>query len=87
LKVTAPPGAKGALINFGTWQSAIYGFAMAAELKDLRKKLFPQRLPAMKPRLASKGVLHKSGVVSFSFDNPPSPLAPFSPGKPYNFFA
>ena len=61
--MTAPPGAKGALINFGTWQSAIYGFAMAHELKDLRKKLFPDRLPALKPRLTSRGVLHKSEEV------------------------
>lgn len=63
LKVTAPPDAKGALINFGTWQSAIYGFAMAHELKDLRKKLFPDRLPQLKPRLTSRGVLHKSQEV------------------------
>ena len=62
--MTAPPGAKGALINFGTWQSAIYGFAMAHELKDLRKKLFPDRLPQLKPRLTSRGVLHKSEEVS-----------------------
>ena len=63
LKVKAPPNAKGALINFGTWQSAIYGFAMAFELKALRRKLFPNRLPPMKPRLSSRGLLHHSEVV------------------------
>ncbi len=62
--MTAPADAKGALINFGTWQSAIYGFAMAHELKALRRKLFPERLPLVKPRLSARGVLHHSDVVS-----------------------
>ena len=65
MKVTAPDGAKGALINFGTWQSAIYGFAMSHELKELRKKLFPERLPPLKPKLAARGVLHHSKLVKF----------------------
>ena len=64
--MTAPADAKGALINFGTWQSAIYGFAMAHELKALRRKLFPERLPLLKPRLSARGVLHHSDVVSGS---------------------
>ena len=37
--------------HYGTWQSAIYYFAMLKELKDIRKKLFPQRLPELKPKL------------------------------------
>lgn len=41
-------------LNYGTWQSAIHGFACANELKPLRKKLFPQRLPVMEPKLKSR---------------------------------
>ena len=37
--------------HYATWQSAIYGFACAKELKPLRKKLFPTRLPELRPRL------------------------------------
>lgn len=50
-------------LNYGTWQSAIYGFACANELKPLRKKLFPQRLPVMEPKLKSRGVLHQNPIV------------------------
>ena len=35
-------------------QSAIYGFAYANELKPLRKKLFPERLPELKPKLKTR---------------------------------
>jgi len=48
--------------HFATWQSAIYGFACAKELGPLRRKLFPQRLPQMKPKMASRA-LHKNNVV------------------------
>ena len=37
------PDIPGPTINFGTWQSAIYGLAHAAELKTLRKSLYPNR--------------------------------------------
>ena len=60
LNITGKNGFHG---HFATWQSAIYGFACAHELKPLRKKLFPQRLPEMKPRLASKGAIHKNTDV------------------------
>ncbi|KAI9565541.1 hypothetical protein GHT06_009333 [Daphnia sinensis] len=50
-------------LHYGTWQSAIYGFACAHELKPLRKKLFPQRLPEMEPKLQSRGVLHQNLIV------------------------
>ena len=43
--------------HFATWQSAIHGFANASELKPLRKKLFPERLPSFKPTLKSRFVL------------------------------
>lgn len=41
----------GASIHYGTWESAVYGLAHANELRDLRKKLYPERLPEYKPKL------------------------------------
>lgn len=40
--------------HYATWQSAIYGFACAKELKPLRKQLYPERLPELKPKLKSR---------------------------------
>jgi len=56
LSVTVPPG-PGATINFGTWQSAIYGFAHSKELKSLRKRLYPERLPTPQYKLKQRGSL------------------------------
>jgi len=58
------PSIPGPAINFGTWQSAIYGFAHAKELKSLRKSLFPDRMPATSPKLKPRGVLHYSNIVN-----------------------
>lgn len=63
LTVTTPPDVSGPAINFGTWQSAIYGLAMAHELKPLRKSLFPERLPALQPKLKARPALHYNDVV------------------------
>lgn len=63
LSVTTPPDETGAMINFATWQSAIYGYAMAHELKPIRKVLFPEKLPSLKPKLAKRGNLHQSKLV------------------------
>ena len=41
-------------LHYATWQTAIHGFASAKELKPLRKKLFPERLPEMSPKLKSR---------------------------------
>ncbi|CAH2241364.1 jg15563 [Pararge aegeria aegeria] len=38
-------------INYGTWESLIYGLAHYNELPALRKKLYPERLPTFKPKL------------------------------------
>ncbi|KAI9565552.1 hypothetical protein GHT06_009344 [Daphnia sinensis] len=54
---------KGPHWNFATWQSAIYAFAYANELKPLRKKLFPEKLPELKPKLKSRGILHYNPLV------------------------
>jgi len=57
------PDLPGAAINFATWQSAIHGFANAKELGGVRKQLYPERMPSMKPKLKFRGNLHKSELV------------------------
>nr|CAD7457328.1 unnamed protein product [Timema tahoe] len=42
---------KGPSIHYGTWESAVYGLAHAGELRPLREKLYPKRLPQMLPKL------------------------------------
>lgn len=44
----------GPSIHFGTWASAIYGFAHAKELKSLRLQLYPKKLPDLKPKLKKR---------------------------------
>lgn len=60
---TIIPNMPGAAINFATWQSAIHGFAHADELRTLRKALYPDRLPPVRPKLKPRGALHYSSVV------------------------
>lgn len=54
----------GSTVNFGTWQSAIYGLAHADDLKPLRKelkeKLFQKVLPKPDYKLKTRSVLFKS---------------------------
>lgn len=57
------PDLPGPCINYATYQSAIYGFAHAEELKPIRKKLFPERLPSTSPKLPPRGNLHASNIV------------------------
>ena len=65
LKVTTPENVSGPSINFATFQSAIYGFAHAKELKGIRKQLFPEKLPKeLTPKLKPRGNLHFSEEVS-----------------------
>lgn len=54
----------GAIIHYGTWASMVHGLANWAELKDLRKKLFKERLPAFEPKLKARGVVHKSSKLN-----------------------
>ena len=63
LKVDTPSDESGATINFATFQSAIYGYAMAHELKPIRKALFPQRLPNLKPKLGKRSAVHNNPLV------------------------
>ena len=63
LKVTTPPDESGATVNFATYQSAIYGFAHADELKSIRRVMFPDRLPKLKPKLPIRRALHLNPLV------------------------
>uniref|UniRef100_A0A1B6MG41 Saccharopine dehydrogenase NADP binding domain-containing protein n=1 Tax=Graphocephala atropunctata TaxID=36148 RepID=A0A1B6MG41_9HEMI len=53
-----------AVLHYGTWESAVYGLLHAGELRSLREKLFPTRLPNMLPKLTPRPLLHKSEVVN-----------------------
>lgn len=53
-------GGGGASIHYGTWESAVYGLAHYNELRPLRQKLFPKRLPQMSPKLKPRGAVHRS---------------------------
>ena len=44
----------GPSIHYGTWESAVYGLAHANELRGLRSKLYPKRLPPLKPKLRTR---------------------------------
>ncbi|PSN56748.1 hypothetical protein C0J52_00071 [Blattella germanica] len=46
-------------VNYGTYESAIYSVANYGELRPLRSKLFPNRLPAMQPKLQARSAAHK----------------------------
>ncbi|XP_064072578.1 saccharopine dehydrogenase-like oxidoreductase [Vanessa tameamea] len=52
---------KQALINYGTWESLIYGLAHYNELPALRKKLYPDSLPPLRPKLKRRALLHRRG--------------------------
>lgn len=60
-------GPLGMKINYGTWQSAMYGLAHASELVDLRRqareKLFTKPLPPRHTRLDRRNTLFWSDVA------------------------
>lgn len=51
LEFGASGPAQGASLHYGTWESAVYGLAHYDELRPLRQKLFPERLPEFTPKL------------------------------------
>ncbi|KAM0735094.1 Saccharopine dehydrogenase-like oxidoreductase [Formica fusca] len=61
LKLWTTGNVKGSLLNYGTWESAVYGMAHMNELRALRTKLYPTKLPKFTPKLKSK-ILHRSDV-------------------------
>lgn len=56
----------GALINYGTWESAVYGLTHANELKSLRSQLCKTKFPTFSPKLKAKYPFHKSPENGFS---------------------
>jgi len=54
---------KGPGINYGTYESAVYGVGHSEELRKLRKQLFPEKLPQILPKSEKRGLLHKSKIV------------------------
>lgn len=56
LKLSSTGNVKGSLLNYGTWESAVYGMAHMNELRALRTKLYPTKLPKFTPKLKSKYV-------------------------------
>ena len=64
LKVSLPHQVNGAAVNFGTWQSAIYGLAKSHELRPIRKQLFPENLPKMYPPQKKRGIIHFNELVN-----------------------
>lgn len=53
----------GSAVNYGTWHSAVMGVSRWGDLVELRKKLFPKKLPKLEPKLKHKFLPHKSNVV------------------------
>ncbi|XP_011693212.1 PREDICTED: saccharopine dehydrogenase-like oxidoreductase isoform X2 [Wasmannia auropunctata] len=56
------PERKGSVLNYGTWESAIHSIASRNELRELRRKLYPTKLPEFTPKLKSRGIVHKSDI-------------------------
>lgn len=56
LKTWTTGDAKGAQVNYGTWESLIYGVSHMNDLRELRKKLYPTKLPEFLPKLKQKYV-------------------------------
>ncbi|XP_018580216.1 saccharopine dehydrogenase-like oxidoreductase [Anoplophora glabripennis] len=53
----------GSAVNYGTWHSAVTSLGHWNDLVELRKKLFPKKLPKFEPQLKHKVMPHKSNVV------------------------
>lgn len=59
-----PPKTSGSSGNYATWESAIHGIAHAGELTELRRKLYPTRLPTFTPKLTPRSSVHKSDIIN-----------------------
>ncbi|XP_053681527.1 saccharopine dehydrogenase-like oxidoreductase [Sabethes cyaneus] len=64
LETTNKTKSGGAVIHYGTWESAIYGLAHANELREIRSQLYPARVPNFQPRLKSRPVVHKARFMN-----------------------
>lgn len=56
-------GPEGSVIHFTTYESAVYGFAHAGDVKKIRKQANRERLPKAAHRLPSRSVLHYNNEV------------------------
>lgn len=56
---------RGALLNYGTWESAVYGVCHMRELKGLRSQLNKIMFPTFSPKLKAKLPFHKSPENGF----------------------
>lgn len=57
LKLESTVSGKTVMLNYGTWESAVYGLTYANELRELRTKLYPDKLPEFTPKLQPKYTL------------------------------
>ncbi|CAG5101085.1 Similar to SCCPDH: Saccharopine dehydrogenase-like oxidoreductase (Homo sapiens) [Cotesia congregata] len=62
LKTKVDGNFRGASLHYGTWESAVYGLAYANELRELRSKLYPDKLPSFEPKLHPRGIVHSSEI-------------------------
>lgn len=63
LEFEGPPKSSGPLINYGTWETLVYNVSSVNKLKEIRRELFPQRLPSFKPKLNFPILPHTSDIV------------------------
>lgn len=54
---------KGASIHYGTFESAVYGFAHANDLRGIRRELFKTKMPRFSPNLKARSFIHKQPLV------------------------
>lgn len=62
--VTGDGSRGGAGIHYGTWESAVHGLAHSSELKELRKKLYEEKLPKFTPVLKPRPLIFRSEIVN-----------------------
>jgi len=56
------------LANYATWESFIYSVAYINELRELRMKLYPTKLPTLTPKLKTKCVSLKKQHVYINYN-------------------
>jgi len=63
MKFVSDKETSGPVANIGTWLSLINGIKNWKELKDLRKQIFTEKLPALEPKLQRRSTLHYNSDV------------------------
>lgn len=44
----------GAMFHYGTWESAVHAVSNATEILAIHRKLYPNKLPKLEPKLRTK---------------------------------